>query len=60
MLGPLITYGYVGVCCKSLQKLCNKVKAEVLQPQAGGKRDMTYDGKLYSDYPMYIDSPLVC
>ena len=32
VLGPLITDGFVGVCCKSLQKLCNKVKADVLQP----------------------------
>jgi hypothetical protein len=32
VLGPLITDGFVGVCCKSLQKLCAKVKAEMLQP----------------------------
>ena len=37
-LGPLVTDGYVGVCCKSLQKLCNKVMANVLQPQADGRR----------------------
>jgi hypothetical protein len=59
-LGPLITDGYVGVCCKSLQKLCIKVKAETLLPQEGGKRDTTYDGRLHSDYPMYVDSPRVC
>ena len=32
----------------------------MLQPQADGKRDTTYDGRLYSDYPMYVDSPKVC
>ena len=32
VLGPLITDGFVGVCCKSLQKLCAKVKADMLQP----------------------------
>ena len=30
-LGPLITDAYVGVCCKSLQKLCAKVKACMLR-----------------------------
>jgi hypothetical protein len=29
VLGPVITDGFVGVCCKSLQKLCAKVKAEM-------------------------------
>ena len=60
VIGPLVTDGYVGVCCKSLQKLCNKIKADVLQPQADGKRDTTYDGRIYSDYPLYVDSPRVC
>ena len=32
VLGPVITDGFVGVCCKSLQKLCAKLKAEMLQP----------------------------
>ena len=32
VLGPVITDGFVGVCCKSLQKLCAKVKAEMLLP----------------------------
>ena len=32
VLGHVITDGFVGVCCKSLQKLCAIVKAEMLLP----------------------------
>jgi hypothetical protein len=30
-MGPLITEGHVGVCCRSLQKLCAKVKEAMLR-----------------------------
>ncbi len=30
VLGPLMTYGYFEVCCKSLQKICYRVKEEML------------------------------
>ena len=56
--GPLVTDAYVGVCCKSLQKLCAKVKACMLRNTQ--MRDTTFDGLVSSNYSEYIDSPGVC
>ena len=36
-LGPLITDGYVGVCCRTLQKLCARVKDCMLRSSNGGR-----------------------
>ena len=59
--GPLVTDAYVGVCCKSLQKLCAKVKACMLRsPESTQMRDTTFDGLVSSNYHEFIDSPDVC
>ena len=60
-LGRLITDAFVGVCCKSLQKLCIKVKKSMLRSQRDTQmRDTTFDGLVSSNYSEYIDSPGVC
>ena len=60
-LGPLITDAYVGVCCKSLQKLCAKVKVSMLRTQENTHvRNSAFDGLVSSDYQKYVNSPGVC
>ena len=61
VLGPLITDGYVGVCCKTLQKLCARVKDCMLRPSNGGRmRDTTYDARVLPYFEQYIRNPGVC
>jgi hypothetical protein len=59
-LGPLVTDAYVGVCCKSLQKLCAKVKASMLRPPDNTQRDTTFDALVSSSYQDYVNNPDVC
>ena len=60
-LGPLITDGYVGVCCKTLQKVCIKVKECMLKPSNGSRmRDTTYDARVLPYFDQYIRNPEVC
>ena len=61
VLGPLITDGYLGVCCKTLQKLCARVKDCMLRTSNGGRmRDTTYDAKVLPYFEQYIRNPEVC
>ena len=60
-LGPLVTDAYVGVCCKSLQKLCAKVKVSMLRERENTQmRNTAFDALVSSDYQHYVDSPDVC
>ena len=60
-LGPLVTDAYVGVCCKSLQKLCAKVKTSMLRTQENTQvKNKTFDGLVSSDYQNYVNNPVVC
>jgi hypothetical protein len=60
-LGPLVTDAYVGVCCKSLQKLCAKVKMSMLRTQENTRAKITaFDGLVSSDYQNYVNNPVVC
>ena len=60
-LGPLVTDAYVGVCCKSLQKLCAKVKVSMLRERVNTQmRNTAFDGLVSSDYQRYVNSPDVC
>jgi hypothetical protein len=48
---PVVTDGFVGVCCKSMMKLCQAIKLSMLQPakQADNQaRDTRFDGKVVS------------
>ena len=60
-LGPLVTDAYVGVCCKSLQKLCAKVKMSMLKTQENTQvRNTAFDGLVSSDYQNFVNNPVVC
>ena len=60
-LGPLVTDAYVGVCCKSLQKLCAKVKVSMLRTRENTQmRNTAFDALVSSDYQHYVNSPGVC
>ena len=51
----------MGVCCKSLQKLCAKVKVSMLRTQENTHvRNTAFDGLVSSDYQKYVNSPGVC
>jgi hypothetical protein len=42
---PIISEGFVGVCCKSMQKLCNKNQAELFG-------EAPKSGKVGEDHPV--------
>ena len=47
-LAPIITEGFIGVCCKSMQKVCNHLKQSLEQSRQEGTRRITkYDGKVH-------------
>ena len=53
---PVVTDGFVGVCCKSMMRLCEAIKLSMLQPakQADNQaRDTRFDGKVESDYEKF-------
>ena len=51
----------MGVCCKSLQKLCAKVKMSMLRTQENTQvRNTAFDGLVSSDYQNYVNNPGVC
>ena len=65
LLGPLVTDAYVGVCCKSLQKLCQSVKRNLLEEKSKNKkdtpfRDIAYDGWVQPRYSGYPFNGAVC
>lgn len=60
-LGPLVTDTFEGVCCKSMQKLCYRLKEGILKPQKLAKEnDATYEGWISPNYKDYIDNLGVC
>jgi hypothetical protein len=60
-LGPLITNGYVGLCCRTLQKLFVRRKGCMLRPSNWGRmRDTTDDAKVLPYFDQYIRNPGVC
>ena len=59
--GPVVTDAYVGVCCKSLKKLCQNVKSHMLEnSNSGTLRDATLDGWVHPQYDRYPDNGAVC
>ena len=40
-LAPIITEGFIGVCCKSMQKVCNHLKQSLEQSRQEGTRRIT-------------------
>lgn len=53
---PIITNGSVGVCCKSMQKLCTTVKWSALQRSESDRhlpRDTKNDGIVLPQYDKY-------
>ncbi len=53
IIAPIITDGFVGVCCKSMQKLCTTVKLSILQRSESDRhlpRDTKYDGLVLPQY----------
>ena len=60
---PIITDAFVGVCCKSMQKLCIDAKQSMLCDERGVKpvtRDTKYDGVVQPQYQRYPSNPLAC
>jgi hypothetical protein len=53
---PVVTDGFVGVCCKSMMRLCEAIKLSMLQPVKSADnqaRDTRFDGKVESDYDKF-------
>ena len=60
-LAPMITEGFIGVCCKSVQKVCNYVKDNLEKGrQEGTDRITKYDGKVQPDYGKYPHNAQIC
>ena len=52
-LGPIVTDAFVGVCCKSMRKLCTDIKIEMLrynEEVLRVKSETLYNGKVIPTY----------
>ena len=50
---PVVTDGFVGVCCKSMMRLCEAIKLKMLKPakpEDNQARDTRYDDMVESIY----------
>ena len=53
---PVVTDGFLGVCCKSMMKLCEAMKLSILQPAKPADnqaRDTRFDSKVVSNYRQF-------
>ena len=52
----VVTDGFVGVCCKSMMRLCEAIKLKMLKPaipEDNQARDTRFDGKVESNYGQF-------
>ena len=60
---PVITDGFVGLCCKSMMKLCEAIKLNMLWPAKsvnGQVRDTRFDGLVESIYGQFPKHSYEC
>ena len=53
---PVVTDGFVGVCCKSMMRLCEAIKLKMLEPakpEDNQARDTRYDDMVESMYEQF-------
>ena len=60
-MAPIITEGFIGVCCKSVQKVCNHLKQSLEKGRREGTKRITrYDGKVLPDYSKFPHNAQIC
>jgi hypothetical protein len=60
---PIISEGFVGMCCKSMQKLCHDIKLSWIERhRSRTKQDMVtmYDGKVQAEYARFPNNAQTC
>ena len=60
-MAPIITEGFIGVCCKSVQKVCNHLKQRLEKGRREDTKRITrYDGKVLPDYSKFPHNAQIC
>ena len=60
---PITTDGFVGLCCKSIMRLCEAIKQIMIwpaKPVGNQARDTRYDGMVESSYERFPKNSYEC